>query len=411
MMTLGIDIGKHKHNATLLDDQGKKVFHNMSIENNADGVSKLINAINSANISTKGILVGMEATGHYWMNLFAELETHDFLDIHIINPMIIHARRNETVRGAKTDRIDSFRIAKYLREADHRSSSIPSDEIAELRKLARLRYDLVQNANSMKLQIISYLDIVFPEYVNQFRNIFGIASRKLLEDYPTAEMIAKVDIRRLTSVLKNASRGRLGRGKAEQLKEVARQSFASKSSSEAMQISIRFTVQQLNMLLDQIKQLEKMTASMLVEQQNILKSIPGIGVVYAPAILAEILPVFQPELRTGADKLVAHAGLDAKPNLSGKNNSLQGKSFKMSKRGSKYLRTAVMEAAINAAITQNDPMFRAIYDRQKEKGKKHLVAASHVARKMLHVIFALLRDNKTYIPLVYESKPTATCYK
>ncbi len=397
-MTLGIDIGKYNHNATLLDDQGRKVFHNLTFDNNQQGVDALFNSIEKANLSTKGILVGMEATGHYWMNLFAKLHAYDFAAVELINPIILHARRNETVRGAKTDRLDAYRIAKYLRETDHRVCALAEDEVAELRQLTRLRYDLMQNATSEKLRIIGLLDQVFPEYSDQFQNIFGVASLKVLEDFPTAEAIAKVDLRRLSGILRKSSRGRLGRDKAQQLKKAARNSFAACNSSKALEIAVKYSIQQLNMLLDQIAQLDKLIQSPLKDLQTILKSIPGIGDVWAPTILAEIIPVFHPEHRDGARKLVAHAGLDAMPRLSGKNNNRQGGSFRMSKRGSKYLRTAVMQSACCAAILKRDPMFAEIYNRQRTRGKKHMVAVSHVAHKMLHVIFALLRDKKTYLP-------------
>ena len=405
MMTLGIDVGKDRHNATLINDDGRKLIHNETFENNQEGVDKLIAAIEAVNVSTKAVLVGMEATGHYWMNLFAALDRLDFVAVELINPIIMHARRNESVRGAKTDRLDAHRIAKYLHEADHRVSAIAEGEVAELRRLARLRYDLSHSATSEKMRIISLLDQVFPEYRHQFSNIFGVASLKVLAEFPTAEVIARVDVRRLTRILKTASRGRFGRDKAQRLKRAARRSFAACKTSQALQIAIKYAIQQLNMLLDQVAELDKILKSFLKAEQEILQSIPGIGGVWAPMILAEIMPIFQPENVDGSRKLVAHAGLDAMPRLSGRNNSRQGGSFRMSKRGSKYLRTAVIQASNVAALTHRDPMFGAIYDRQKAKGKAHLVALSHVAHKMLHVIFAILRDKKTYKPVIYQRTP------
>jgi transposase len=118
--------------------------------------------------------------------------------------------------------------------------------------------------------------------------------------------------------------------------------------------------------------------------------------VWAPTILAEVLPVFDPEKKNGARKFVATAGLDVRLSDSGESKG-RGK---MSKRGSKYLRTAAMQAANVAVFKSNDPMFTAIYDRQRQRGKLHQVAISHVANKLLHVVFSVLKNRKPYQPIL-----------
>ena len=397
-MTLGIDVGKYTHNATLLDDDGNKVFHNLSFRNNEKGLSFLKDKIEASNLSLSGILVGMEATGHYWMNIFCHLECLGFSSVELINPIVIHARRNEGIRGAKTDRLDALIIAKTLRESDRRICTVLSDQVVHLRALTRQRYDLSHAAVAEKLRIISLLDRVFPEYKGHFSDPFGSTSLEVLKQYPTAEALAKVDVRRLTGIIKRASRGRLGRTKADRLKKAAKYSFAIMSPSEGLAMEVRFTLDRLNLLLDQIKHLDKQLGEIMPDEQELLKSIPGIGDVWAPTILAEVLPFFQPELRSGGQKLVAAAGLDSRPKRTGIKQSDKGN--RMSKRGSKYLRTAVLQAANVAALTKKDPMFGKIYQLQRAKDKAHFVALSHVAHKMLHVIFAVMRDKKPYRPIL-----------
>ncbi len=400
MMTLGIDVGKTRHNATLLDESGYKVFHNLVFSNDDAGLDKLLQRISAAKLSPKGILVGMEATGHYWMNMYARLIEREFIGVEVINPIIIHARKNDRIRGAKTDRIDAHQIARYLREVDHCKSAIPEEMTQKLRDLARLRFDLNSTATNEKVRLVGLLDRVFPEYKEQFGNIFSRTSLDLLAECPTAEAVAKVDVRRLTNLLKKASRGRTGRQKADQLKKAAKRSFALPDVGQTLTLEVQFTVQRLNLLIDQIDQLQKQLSKMMEDQQVLLRYIPGVGETWAPLVLGEVLPVFHPEEKNGANTLVAYAGLDAIPNMTGKDYDHPDKSTRMSKRGSKYLRTAVMEAAFFAATRAKDPMFAAIYQRQRAKGKHHKVAVSHVARKMLHVIFAVLRDQKEYQPVV-----------
>ena len=132
------------------------------------------------------------------------------------------------------------------------------------------------------------------------------------------------------------------------------------------------------------------------EQQTLLQSIPGLGPVWAPTILAEVLPVFHPEDRHGADKFVATAGIDVKQFDSGD----QIGRGRMSKRGSRYLRTAVMQASEIAVFKSHDPLFTQVYQRQIDRGKHHLVALSHVANKMLHVVFSVLKNNRPYTPIL-----------
>lgn len=400
MMTLGIDIGKIRHNATLLDEEGKKIFHNFIFSNDDAGVDKLTQKISQCNLSHNGILVGMEATGHYWMNMYARLIEQGFADVELINPIVIHARKNDRVRGVKTDRVDAHQIAKYLRENDHCKSAVPEGLAQQLRCFSRLRFDLSHDATDEKVRLIGLLDRVFPEYKEQFGSLFSRTSLEVLAEFPSAEAVAKVDVRRLSNLIKRASRGRSGRQKADQLKSAARKSFADPVNGTMLAMEVKFTVQRLNLLIDQIDQLQKQLTKLVEERQNLLMSIPGIGEVWAPLILGEILPVFHPEEKDGARTLVAYAGLDSVPKMTGKDYDRSTKSTRMSKRGSKYLRTAMIQAAFYAATSGNDPMLSAIYQRQRAKGKHHLVALSHVARKMLHVVFAVLRDEKNYVPVM-----------
>ena len=188
----------------------------------------------------------------------------------------------------------------------------------------------------------------------------------------------------------------MGRAKANQLKQAAQQSFALRGRQETLALEIRFLVERLNVLLGQIEQLDEQLGEWMAQQHALLRSIPGVGPVRAPTMLAEIWPMFHPKEKDGAKTLVAAAGLDARQVESGQ---WKGKS-KMSKRGSKYLRTALMQAAEVAVYRKKDPMLAALYQRQVDRGKHHTVALSHVANEMLHVIFSVLKNNRPYRPVM-----------
>ena len=395
MWTLGIDVGKYRHHATLLDEDGKRVFRNVTFRQSREGVDGLLARLAETGQSPAGIRIGMEATGHYWMVLFQEL-TEAGYDVVVINPIVTAARRNVTIRGTKTDAVDSDLIAKVLREESPKVSAIPEKDVAALRSLTRLRFECVQAATAEKLRLVALLDLVFPEYVEHFSDLFGAASRKLLAEFPTAQQLAKVDIRRLTNLLRKASRGQLGRDRATQLKAAARNSFALTGNTDSLALEVRFVVERINLLIEQIADLDGRFAAFLPDDQELLRSIPGLGPVWAPTILAEVLPIFHPEEKHGAKKFVAAAGLDVRLHDSGESHGVG----KMSKRGTKYLRTAAIQAAEVAVFVSGDPLFKPVYDRHVERGKHHLVALSHVANKLLHVVFSVLKNQRPYTPIL-----------
>ena len=395
MWTLGIDVAKRRHNATLLDEEGKTVFRNFTFAHSRQGLHGLLQRLGATGQSPAGIQIGMEATGHYWMVLFQCLTQAGYA-VQVINPIVTAARRNVTIRGTKTDAVDSFLIAKILREENPKVSAIPEEDVQALRDLTRLRFECAKAAIAEKQRLVALLDLVFPEYGDHFSDLFGTTSRQVLAEFPTAQDLAKVDIRRLTRLLKEASRGHMGRAHARRLKDAAKTSFALTGNIDTLALEIRFIVERLNLLIEQIAELDKRFVEFLPAQQELLQSIPGLGKVWAPTILAEVLPVFHPELKDGGKKLVAAAGIDVRLSESGES---AGKG-KMSKRGSKYLRTAVIQAAEVAVFVAGDPLFKAIYDRQRGRGKHHTVALSHVAHKMLHVVFSVLKNKRPYTPIL-----------
>jgi len=395
MKTLGIDIAKRSHNATLLNQDGEVIFGNFTFANDHKGLERLMDQLKTHGAIASNLLIGMEATGHYWMLLYHALKAEG-LEVSVLNPIVVAARRNIGIRGTKTDSSDSKLIANTMRDPTCKKSSLPDEQTKQLRDLTRMRFECAQSIIAEKLRLLSLLDVTFPEYTSMFSDVFGATSRELLLQFPTAEMLARVDIRRLTTLLSKASRGNFGREKAKRLKEAANNSFALKGTVDGLALEIKFIVQRINLALEQLAQLDKKMKEPMQEKQALLKTIPGIGDVWAPTILAEALPFFHPEEKNGAKKLVAAAGIDVKQKQSG--NS-QGKGH-MSKRGSKYLRTAILQAAEIAVHICKDPLFLGIYERQKERGKSHRVALSHVGNKLLHVIFSILKNEKEYVPIL-----------
>ncbi len=137
----------------------------------------------------------------------------------------------------------------------------------------------------------------------------------ILVELPIADAVAKIDVRRLTNLMKRASHGRSGRLKAVQLKKAAKHSFADSNKAMLFAMEVQFTVQRLNLLIEQIGQLQNQLSKLAEERQELLRLIPGVDLTWEPLILGEILPVFHPDDKDGARALVAYVGLDSITNI------------------------------------------------------------------------------------------------
>lgn len=392
---LGIDIGKFKHVACLINDQGNPVDKPITFSTNLAGWQKLLKHINNS-IDYRdypSIQAGFEATRHYWLTLYSKLKELG-VSISVLNPLEVKAFRSEGIRGSKTDKIDAVKIARLLRFGNYRSTYVPDKDFTALRQLVRLKTDLVNMTTKLKQKVIGILDTVFPEYQTLFTDTFGITSKTLLSKTCLPEEIVAIPTSKLTRLLKQVSRGQYGSEKAEIIKNSALSTMGITIGLDAFSLSVKILLSQIDHLDKQIKQLEKEINRRTENISAVLTTIPGIGKSIAGTILAEVGDIKRFIGKDGAEKLVALAGLDAKLKESGQ---YQGKA-KMSKRGSGYLRSAVRQASFVAVMVSKDPMFTKIYQKQINKGKHMEVALSHVERKMIHVIYSVLKNNKSYVP-------------
>src|SRR3989338_6099084 len=394
---LGIDIGKLTHVVCIMNELGEVVKLPLSFTQNSLGWQRFDSYLNSIidHMEYPSVQAGFEATGHYWTTLYLKLK-HLGMKVSVLNPLEVKAFRNEGIRGNKTDSIDAVKIAKLLRFGDFRETYVPDEQTTGLRQLTRLKIDLSVMQAQLKQKCLAILDQVFPEYGALFSDVFGTSSRALLSEASTPEAITALSTTKLTGILRKASRGRLRENKARQIKQQACVSVGITFSLDAFTLSLDVLLSQVDHLEEQIVEINTEIAKRVKTIKTTIQSIPGIGPDTAGVILSEVGDFNLLISKDGAEKLVALAGLDPKIKESGK---YKGKT-KMSKRGSAYLRHAVRNAAFIAVAVSKDPMFTRIYQKHIDKGKHTEVALSHVARKMLHVIYALLKNKTKYKPVV-----------
>lgn len=388
MFYLGIDIAKTNHVASLIDSEGNTLGKPIKFTNSKEGYEKLISSIHEFVKDNCQVLVGMEATGHYWLSLFSALED-DCFNMSVFNPIQIKSfRESFTIRKKKNDLIDSLIIAHFVRTFGSNSSSLETDDFMSLKQLTRYRSSLVQNTSSLKVKIIGLLDKVFPEYSTLFSDVFGQASKQILLNCNTPNDILNFNTKKLSNMLSQASNGRFKKDKVLEIKALAKNSFGIKIMKGATSFEIKQLVNQIIFIEEQIKDLDKEIEPLFNKFNTHLLTIPGIGKTLAPIILAEIGDINK---FSTPNKLVAFAGCDPTENQSGNSNSTNEKT---SKRGSPYLRHALHTAALVA--TNNDDILKAYYDKKKSEGKHHNVALASISRKLLLIIYAVLKENRDY---------------
>ena len=387
MIIIGIDIGKNKHEATLIDEKGNIIGKSIKFENSTAGFNKLISSINNYNISNDKFVFSMEATGHYWLALFSKLVESDY-NVQVINPIQTDACRKFYIRETKNDSKDSFLIAQVTRFNGYSKTTLPDEVMISLKELTRFRTFLVDDISDYKRKATVVLDKIFPEYTQIFSDTFGKTSKEILTKYPLPKDILNEDLESLAKVLSTSSKGRLGYSKAEQLQNLAKESFCIKFATEALVMEIKSILSTIEHLQNQVSKLDEKITVLLRSLGTTIETIPGIGPILGAIIVSEIGDINR---FSHASKLVAYAGIDPTVKQSGEFNATKNR---MSKRGTPYLRRALWTASIVAAF--NDPNLHEYYLKKKNEGKHHGTIIGAIARKLIYRIFIVLKDNIPY---------------
>lgn len=387
MFYCGIDIAKRNHEASVIDPEGKPLLDSITITNTQEGCEKLFSLFERLNIAKEAVIVGMEATGHYWLSVYKHLTVQGY-DVRVINPIQSDAFRKMYIRQTKNDSKDSFIIAQIMRFGQYSETTLSDENVVAMRQLTRFRMALVDNCSDCKRRIITLLDQVFPEYADLFSDTFGTTSKELLLNYPTPDDMLAVSTRKLTTFLSKASHGRFGEDKAKEIRTAAAGSFGVGFAKNAFAFQIKQLIEQLMFLETQIEELDEQISHLLHQMNQVITTIPGIGDTLGAIIVSEIGDINRFD---APNKLVAFAGLDVKVTQSGE---FSGTKQHISKRGSPYLRRAIWLAANRAAFC--DPILSEYYQALKARGKHHSTAIGAVSRKLCNLIFTILRDNRLY---------------
>jgi transposase len=378
MYHIGIDVAKDHHDALGLDDAGRIILPAFRFSNTRAGVEELIARLKALNGEVR---LAMESTGHYWVALYEYLVDRSYA-VTVFNPLQIRAYRQVGIRKAKTDRIDSYYIADFLRVRVTAAVMVPSATRRQLRHLARFRFALTDRSSGLRRRAHMVLDQVFPEYPALFARPFDTTSRQLLRQAVTAEEFAAWPLDDLTVAIHQASRGRLGQEKAQAIYTAAHTSLGIRSLTRVAKQEMACLLHQMDLLDQQIETIDQTLSELLASEPQYLTTIPGIGTVLAATILGEIGDIHR---FASLKPLVAFAGFDPTVYQSGQ---FQATQTTLSKRGSPYLRRAIWLAATSARLY--NPDLAAFYQRKRDQGKHHNTTMAAVCHRLLARIYVVL---------------------
>ena len=380
---IGIDIAKLNHFASVLSSDGKVLVEPFKFTNDNDGFCMLISVLDS--FDKDGLIIGLESTAHYGNNLVEFLVSRHF-NVSVLNPIQTSSMRKNRIRKTKTDKVGTAIIVQTLMTQPYRLFTQYDIDLLHLKNLGRFRQKLMKQRTRSKIMLASYLDQAFPELQYFFNGIHHKAVYAVLKEASSPEKIASMHMTHLAHLLESASHGHFLKDKAQELRILAQKSVGSSDSSISIQITQ--TVEQIELLDSQIIDVESKMQNILPALDSVILTIPGIIYLETGMILGEVGDVRR---FSSPHKMLAFAGLDPTIHQSGNFNASH---TRMSKRGSRYLRFALVYAAHN--LVKNTALFKQLYDKKRDNGLNHYGALGHCAGKLVRIVYKMLTDNVAF---------------
>lgn len=375
-----------------------------TVPNNLDGAEKIVAKLKTILLNTEftKITIGMESTSVYADHLTSFLRNDNFLkkwqrDVFILNAKQIKKFKDSYAEPPKTDDVDAFVIADYLRFGRIAKIVRPDDKYIALRNLTRARFQAAQNLSCEKNRFLETLFHKFSSLDSSsvFSNTFGAASIAVVTEFFSIDDIIYIPLEDLATFIKGKGKRHFtDPGKiAAELQAAARSSYRlSKTVNDSVNQLLAIRLIGIRSLQNQIKELDKAIESFMEMFPNGLTTIPGIGPVYSAGLLAEIGDISR---FSNHAALAKYGGLAWTRHQSG---GFEAANTKMILSGNKYLKYYLLEAANK--VRMHDAEFKRFYSSKfKEVPKhQHKRALALSARKLVRVVYSLLSTNRLYTP-------------
>lgn len=380
---VGIDVAKESSTAQGLDQSENKLFY-VKFPMDSAGFAELRKAMKRCSDNPDDIVVAMESTGCYHINLFSFLCAEGLRCV-VVNPLLISKFAQRSLRKTKTDKKDAMTIAQFLLANEKTLCTVTASQDAQdLKDLARERESQSWVIATLKNDLTRLLQNTFPELETLGSNLYSDTMLNLLRQYPSARLVLKAKKKDIEKALicpgENRKRVHIN---ADDLISAAKRSVGSAGTAKELIVS-----EKAAMILYLEKKCEKITEALIeeckatrIEDLEILKSLKGVQDVSGSTFLAEMgeLSNFK-----SYKSLIAFAGLDPSTRQSGK---YEGPS-KISKRGNRHLRRIIHIMTMCAVRSKN--VFREYYLRRKAEGLPPMKALMATSHKLIRVIFSML---------------------
>ena len=386
-----LDIGQEKHVVYFRCPDGTEVkpFEIYNRRKEFEKVWKLMCETKEAH-KLEEVVVGIESTGPYAEPLLHYLTGKDVRLVQV-NPM--HTKRVKELRGNspnKTDEKDPKVIADIIELGNYLTVLIPEGTSAELRRLTQARERTVERRTMLVNQVHGLVSVIFPEFLMVMKDIKTKTAQYLLKEYPRPQDIVELGSEGLAVSMGKISRGRLGKERAEALYEAAGDTIGVREGQGSMVFEIKQLVsgiEETERVIDEIE--EKMSEYLKeIPYSRYMMSIEGIGEVTVAGLIGEVGDFTK--YNTAAE-IMKLAGLNLFEVSSGKHKGQRH----ISKRGRPLIRKLLFYAAIN--VVRKGRIMHERYERYIQRGMPRMKALIAIARKMLGILFALVRDQSEYV--------------
>jgi len=385
MLFIGIDIASVKHDIAIVSNDGEVLSESFTIDNNIGGFKKLHMEIQS-HTESLDVCIGMEETGIYHQNIAKFLFECGYT-VFCTNANLTHNFiKSRSLRLTKTDKVDALHISNYVM-LNYRNLNPYTPKVYntnELKSLSRLRFNKLTNLSKSKSELKRLLMVAFPEFVTNFNPLSKWALH-LLATYKSVDKISRIHKSTLIDIIKTKSDRDAN---ADLLKSISKNTIGH--SNKAIELEIQSCIQDINHFQSQIDDID-FELKDLMQQYKHITSIPGVGIVTGALIIGEIGDVKRFKHKS---QLLAYAGCDPTIYQSG---NYRSNNARLSKRGSKYLRSALFTSARVACVGNcKDNKFRDKYLLKRAQNKHHYSAVFHAAKNMLHSIHSMLITGEAF---------------
>lgn len=387
----GIDIAAEKHFVAVISDAREVVVKPTAFTEDAAGHATLLEVLGPPG----DLLVAMEATGHYWRNVFAALAAAGHT-VALLNPLRTSRFAGEDLQRTKTDAIDAAGIARFAAEKRPAATRLPDSATQELRELVRLRDRLMQDLGDRVRQLHRAVDLGFPEFTRYVRTLDSELATAILHEYPTAEAFLGLPWKRLAKLCYDR-RHRVGEEIAKGLVEAAKVSVG-RHHGPAYRVQVRFACEDIDLLRRRLRELDADIERTLGDHEvgTLLTTIDGIGPTTAARLVAEFGDIAS---FTDAAALAAYAGCVPGLRQSGKRLATRAG---LTPHGNARLRTKLWMPTLTAV--RKNAWLRAYYEGLRARGKLPKVALVAAMRKLLVAVHYVAKNRKPFVPIVPEAR-------